>query len=49
MTDNQYKGFLLDALEEWMETRDLAVKEGAKETAAKAQQQIDKITEKLKF
>lgn len=38
MTDNQYKGMLLDQLEDWQEVLDLAIKAGNTE-----------IQEKLKF
>lgn len=49
MTNEQYKGFLLDQLEDWEEVKELAEKENAKETVAKAEKQIRKINEKLKF
>ncbi|MBQ9346057.1 MAG: hypothetical protein IJT94_01790 [Oscillibacter sp.] len=49
MTNEQYKGLLLDELEDWQEVLKLAKKEGAEETAAKAEQQIAKINEKMKF
>ena len=49
MTDNQYKGMLLDQLEDWQEILDLAVKAKNTEIQKKAQKQIDKINEKLKF
>ena len=49
MTNEQYKGMLLDLLEDWQEVKELAAKEGAKEVEAKADQQIAKINEKLKF
>lgn len=41
MTDNQYKGMLLDQLEDWQEILDLAVEAGNTE--------IQKKVEKLKF
>lgn len=49
MTDNQYKGMLLDELEDWQEVLDLAVKAGNTEIQKKAEKQIAKINEKLKF
>ena len=49
MTDNQYKGMLLDQLEDWQEILDLAVEAENTEIQKKAQKQIDKINEKLKF
>lgn len=49
MTDNQYKGMLLDELEDWQEVLDLAVKAGNAEIQKKAEKQIAKINEKLKF
>lgn len=49
MTDNQYKGMLLDQLEDWQEILDLAVEAGNTEIRKKAEKQIAKINEKLKF
>ena len=49
MTDNQYKGMLLDQLEDWQEVLDLAVKAGNTEIQEKVEKQIRKINEKLKF
>ena len=49
MTDNQYKGMLLDQLEDWQEILELAVEAKNTEIQKKAQKQIDKINEKLKF
>lgn len=49
MTDNQYKGMLLDQLEDWQEILDLAVEAGIAEIRKKAEKQIAKINEKLKF
>ena len=49
MTDNQYKGMLLDQLEDWQEILDLAVEAGIAEIQKKAEKQIAKINEKLKF
>lgn len=49
MTDNQYKGMLLDQLEDWQEILDLAIKAGSTEIQEKAEKQIAKINEKLKF
>lgn len=49
MTDNQYKGMLLDQLEDWQEILDLAITAGNTEIQKKAEKQIAKINEKLKF
>lgn len=49
MTDNQYKGMLLDQLEDWQEILDLAISAGNMEIQKKAEKQIAKINEKLKF
>ncbi len=49
MTDNQYKGMLLDELEDWQEILDLALEAGNTEIQKKAEKQIAKINEKLKF
>lgn len=49
MTDNQYKGMLLDQLEDWQEVLDLAIKAGNTEIQEKVEKQIRKINEKLKF
>lgn len=49
MTDNQYKGMLLDELEDWQEVLDLAVEAANAEIQKKAEKQIAKINEKLKF
>jgi len=49
MTDNQYKGMLLDQLEDWQEILDLAVEAKNTEIQKKAEKQIAKINEKLKF
>ncbi len=49
MTDNQYKGMLLDQLEDWQEILDLAVEAENTEIQKKAEKQIAKINEKLKF
>lgn len=48
-TDNQYKGMLLDQLEDWQEVLDLAIKAGNTEIQEKVEKQIRKINEKLKF
>ena len=47
--DNQYKGMLLDQLEDWQEVLDLAIKAGNTEIQEKVEKQIRKINEKLKF
>ena len=49
MTDNQYKGMLLDELEDWQEILDLAIAAENTEIQKKAERQIAKINEKLKF
>ena len=49
MTNEQYKGMLLDELEDWEEVKQLAIEEGNERIQAKAQKQINKINEKLKF
>ena len=49
MTDNQYKGMLLDQLEDWQEILDLAIEAGNTAIQKKAEKQIAKINEKLKF
>ena len=49
MTNEQYKGLLLDTLEEWEEALELAREAGAERVIRKAEQQIAKINEKLKF
>lgn len=49
MTNEQYKEMLLDELEDWQEVKELAVKTNAKEIEEKADKQIAKINEKLKF
>lgn len=49
MTDNQYKGMLLDQLEDWQEILDLAIAAKNTEIQKKAEKQIAKINEKLKF
>lgn len=49
MTNEQYKGMLLDQLEIWEELLDLAVKAGNTEIQKKVEKQIAKTNEKLKF
>ncbi len=49
MTDNQYKGMLLDQLEDWQEILELAIKAENIEIQKKSEKQIEKINEKLKF
>ena len=49
MTDNQYKGFLLDQREDWEEVLEIAKADGNEKIIAKAEKQIKKIDEKLKF
>ncbi len=49
MTNEQYKGMLLDDLEDWQEVLELAEKNNDEEVIQKAKKQIKKINEKLKF
>lgn len=49
MTDNQYKGMLLDQLEVWERILDMAVKAGNAEIQKEVEKQIAKTNEKLKF
>ena len=49
MTNEQYKGMLLDELEDWIEVKELAEEEGNEKVVKKAEKQIRKINEKLKF
>ncbi len=49
MTNEQYKGMLLDELEDWEEVLVLAEESEDKKVIAKANKQIEKINEKLKF
>lgn len=49
MTNEQYKGMLLDELEDWQEVLELATEEHNEKIIKKAKKQISKINEKLKF
>lgn len=49
MTDSQYKGLLLEDLENWRRMLDLVKEAGAEKAVEMAQEQIDKINEKLKL
>lgn len=49
MTNEQYKGILLDELEDWEEVLELAKDENNRKVIEKAEKQIKKINEKLKF
>lgn len=49
MTNEQYKGMLLDQLEIWKRVKKTAEEEGAKKTASECQMQIALINKKLKF
>ncbi|MDD3222790.1 MAG: hypothetical protein PHG07_10495 [Lachnospiraceae bacterium] len=49
MTNEQYKGMLLDELEDWQEVFEIAKETDNKKIIAKAERQIAKINEKLKF
>lgn len=49
MTNEQYKGVLLDQLEDWEEVLELACETKDEKLIGKIQRKIDKINEKLKF
>lgn len=49
MTDNQYKGMLLDQLEVWERILDMAKTAGNTNIQGEAEKQIAKINTKLKF
>ena len=49
MTNEQYKGILLDELEDWEEVLELAKETKDESLIQKIQKKIDKINEKLKF
>jgi hypothetical protein len=49
MTNEQYKGMLLDDLEDWEEVLELAKEAGNQKVIQKAEKQIAKIDKKLKF
>lgn len=49
MTNEQYKGMLLDELEDWQEVLELAKSANDTKVIEKAERQIKKINEKLKF
>ena len=50
MTDNQYKGMLLDQLEDWRRILDMMTRKADNaEIQAEVEKQIEKISEKLKF
>ena len=49
MTNEQYKGMLLDELEDWQEVLELAIEEHNEKIIKKAEKQIAKNNEKLKF
>lgn len=49
MTNEQYKGMLLDELDAWERVLGLVVKAGNTEAQEEVQRQIAKINEKLKF
>lgn len=49
MTDNQYKGMLLDQMETWERILDMAKAAGNTDIQAEVEKQIAKINEKLKF
>jgi hypothetical protein len=49
MTNEQYKGLLLDELEDWEEILVIAKEDKNDRIIAKAEKQIAKIQEKMKF
>ncbi len=49
MTDNQYKGMLLDQLEIWERILDMAKAANNTDIQVEVERQIAKINEKLKF
>lgn len=49
MTNEQYKGMLLDEIEDWEEVLTLAKVFNNKKIMAKARKQIEKINRKLEF
>ncbi len=49
MTNEQYKGMLLDELEDWQEVLELAKEEDNKKIIDKAELEISKINEKIKL
>lgn len=49
MTNEQYKGMLLDELEDWQEVLEIAKETDNDKIIKKVEKQIQKINEKLKF
>ena len=49
MTNEQYKGMLLDELQDWQEVLEIAKETDNDKIIKKAEKQIQKINEKLKF
>lgn len=49
MTDSQYKGMLLDQLEDWQEVLEMAEEDRNADIQKKARKQVDKIRAKLEF
>ena len=49
MTDNQYKGMLLDQLQNWRKILDMAIAAGNTDIQKEVEMQIAVIKEKLKF
>lgn len=49
MTDIQYKGFLIDQLEDWEEVLEMAKEAGNTKIQKKAEMKITKISKKLEF
>ena len=49
MTDNQYKGMLIDQLREWKRVLELAIAEESPQIIKLAEEQIEDLNAKLKF
>ncbi len=49
MTDNQYKGLLLDQLKDWRKILDMAIAAGNTDIQKEVEMQIAVLNEKLKF
>jgi hypothetical protein len=49
MTDAQYKGWLLDQLQDWQDVLDMAIKAENTEIQKKVETQIATINKKLQF
>lgn len=49
MTDNQYKGMLIDQLRGWKRALEIAVRDGNADLQKLAEEQIEDLNAKLKF